>query len=715
MAILTWRNVDAPNFSGALEGYRTASQLLGNAVKSGQDAVGAYTQANSDAADRAIMNRALGLQTAEAHQAALASGALVGPDGQNASMKLLGDMDTRPTTLLNRDVIRENLDQTQYTNQRGREDDAALNAAGPDIALARTLARNNDQETLNKLLQTSPTIQKLRPEQLASLLTGVDTLSTSFQGRRSSDVNFGQGQWRFGNEVRDSNDAQTAQAAWLEIQRDNATPGTVQGAVNARAGTMSPGAMARLNNLAKGGGYNINGPIGVAAPGAGVSSSGSGGAPASDTLMGRFVDGLAKLETGGGSKTVKGPAGEDSFNLFNIKDFSKTGSGFRAKDAAEGSNDRYRTYANPDEAKADLMKLLSTRYPAALQAKNGAEFAKALKDGGYATDPNYIEKLTKVIGDTSDVADKDPAAALTEDVRKRAGMNLGVDLTRQEMRERAGQNQATGIFPELDALQASRKKSVEIADQLIGETGPLRGANRAEVLDYINWIVDNSNGRINPAMAGEMLARNVGSADNAFERAGSAFLDIFGMPFGRKIRTDNLTSGLDGIRLKDEGVYQMMDEYLSGGTSTRRTGQQALAAEDQSLESLRTKYNAADALYREMRVQSKSRPGLAATLPEYQKNRDVLKQALERAVASANSNDTLMPRRDRPTPKSDDWAMPSFGASESPVLKWLGAMGADYSSPEGKKALQSRVVEAKNGGKKLTEVEMLRAKQAGLL
>ena len=659
MAILTWRNVDAPNFSGALEGYRTASDLLSNAVKSGQDAVGAYTQANSDAADRAIMNRALGLQTAEAHQAALASGALIGPDGQNASMKLLGDMDTRPTTLLNRDVVRENLSQTQYSNQRGRERDASMDAASPDAAKALLLARNNDQEGLNKLFQSSPTLQKLRSDQLATLFTGVDALSTSFQGRRTSDVNFGQGQWRFGNEVRNSNDAQTAQAAWLEIQRDNATPDKIQGAINARAGTMSPGAMALLNNYAKGAGVTVNGLIGVAAPGAGVSSSGSGGgggggssssggAPASDTLMGRFVDGLAKLETGGGSKTVKGPAGEDSFNLFNIKDFSKTGSGFRAKDAAEGSNDRYRTYANPDEAKADLMKLLSTRYPAALQAKNGAEFAKALKDGGYATDPNYIEKLTKVIGDTSDVAGKDPAAALTEDVRSRAGMNLGVDLTRQEMRERAGQNQAVGIFPELDALQFDRRRADVIVDTLVGEGKPLRDANRADVLDYINWIVDNGKGRITPAMAGEMLARNVGSADNAFERAGSAFLDIFGMPFGRKIRTENLTSGPDGIRLKDEGVYQMMDEYLSGGTSDRRTGQQALLAEDQSLETLRTKYNAADALYREMQVQSKSRPGLVATLPEYQKNRDTLEKALKLAVASANSNETLMPRRDRP-------------------------------------------------------------------
>jgi hypothetical protein len=45
----------------------------------------------------------------------------------------------------------------------------------------------------------------------------------------------------------------------------------------------------------------------------------------------------------------------------------------------------------------------------------------------------------------------------------------------------------------------------------------------------------------------------------------------------------------------------------------------------------------------------------------------------------------------------------------------LSDFGTDYISPEGKKVFQSRVAEAKSGGKQLTEVEILRAKQAGLL
>lgn len=102
-----------------------------------------------------------------------------------------------------------------------------------------------------------------------------------------------------------------------------------------------------------------------------------------------FLAGLAQLETAGGVKT----AGAN--NLYNVKDFS--GKGTRAFDKAEGSNDAYRDYASPAESTADLIGLLGRKYPKALEAKTGAEFAQALKDGGYATDPNYVAKLTAVI------------------------------------------------------------------------------------------------------------------------------------------------------------------------------------------------------------------------------------------------------------------------------------------------------------------------------
>jgi hypothetical protein len=107
-----------------------------------------------------------------------------------------------------------------------------------------------------------------------------------------------------------------------------------------------------------------------------------------------YFEALAALETRGGEATIKGPKGEDSHNLYNIKDF--TGKGYRAHDKAEGSNDAYRVYRSRDESTQDLIGLLSRKYPKALEADSPLAFASALKAGGYATDPKYVDKFVSV-------------------------------------------------------------------------------------------------------------------------------------------------------------------------------------------------------------------------------------------------------------------------------------------------------------------------------
>jgi hypothetical protein len=160
---------------------------------------------------------------------------------------------------------------------------------------------------------------------------------------------------------------------------------------------------------------------------------------------------VAKLETAGGRKTIKGPAGEDSFNLFNIKQFNKGAPGFVAHDKAEGSRDRYRVYANTQESEADMVALLQRRYPeayAAMQKPYGddsvAEFAHGLKSRGYATDPDYVSKLVKlgrgiVPGKVTPVAAAVQAGALSplKSVAAARVLRPDVALEEQKLREEA--------------------------------------------------------------------------------------------------------------------------------------------------------------------------------------------------------------------------------------------------------------------------------------
>ena len=107
-----------------------------------------------------------------------------------------------------------------------------------------------------------------------------------------------------------------------------------------------------------------------------------------------LVRAVAQLETSSGSKTVKGPGGEDSFNLFNIK-----GEGYSAKDNMLGTTSSYRVYKNRQESIDDFVSLVERKYPkayVALQEGDVASFARELKAGGYAEDPDYVDKLIAV-------------------------------------------------------------------------------------------------------------------------------------------------------------------------------------------------------------------------------------------------------------------------------------------------------------------------------
>lgn len=92
------------------------------------------------------------------------------------------------------------------------------------------------------------------------------------------------------------------------------------------------------------------------------------------------------LETGWGKSVIPG-----TNNLGNIK--STNGKGVVATDNMTGSRDPYRQYATPDDFVNDYTRLIKSRYPQAVGAKDALAFGTALKAGGYAEDPNYAQKV----------------------------------------------------------------------------------------------------------------------------------------------------------------------------------------------------------------------------------------------------------------------------------------------------------------------------------
>ncbi|WP_446739731.1 flagellar assembly peptidoglycan hydrolase FlgJ [Pseudomonas sp. TH15] len=120
----------------------------------------------------------------------------------------------------------------------------------------------------------------------------------------------------------------------------------------------------------------------------------------------RYLVAQAALETGWGKSVMRAQDGSSSHNLFGIKAGSSwTGDSARAitsefKDGAMVKETaEFRSYASYKDSFHDLVTLLQTnnRYQDVVKsADNPEQFVRELQKAGYATDPNYANKISQI-------------------------------------------------------------------------------------------------------------------------------------------------------------------------------------------------------------------------------------------------------------------------------------------------------------------------------
>ncbi|MDN4057348.1 flagellar assembly peptidoglycan hydrolase FlgJ [Massilia sp. YIM B02769] len=121
----------------------------------------------------------------------------------------------------------------------------------------------------------------------------------------------------------------------------------------------------------------------------------------------KFMLGQAALETGWGKRMIRNADGSNSNNLFGIK----AGPGWKGKVAtavtteyvngvAHRRVEKFRAYDTPADSFKDYARMLANnpRYEKVINSNgDAAAFAHGLQRAGYATDPNYGHKLSKII------------------------------------------------------------------------------------------------------------------------------------------------------------------------------------------------------------------------------------------------------------------------------------------------------------------------------
>ena len=134
------------------------------------------------------------------------------------------------------------------------------------------------------------------------------------------------------------------------------------------------------------------------------------GAEAQTGIPATFMVAQAAHESGWGKHEIRNADGSSSHNLFGIK----AGANWKGQvtrvvttEVIDGQPRkvvaRFRAYASYDESFRDYAQLMkdNPRYSQVVAAGNSAQgFAQGLQKAGYATDPAYAAKLTRVINTT---------------------------------------------------------------------------------------------------------------------------------------------------------------------------------------------------------------------------------------------------------------------------------------------------------------------------
>lgn len=112
----------------------------------------------------------------------------------------------------------------------------------------------------------------------------------------------------------------------------------------------------------------------------------------------------AILETGWGAHVMLGDDGRSSHNLFGVKagrQWAGPSVGVDTREFIDGRaftvNARFRAYPDVESAVADYTSLLSKGRYAEVRGQQSVDgFARALERAGYATDPDYAEKISQI-------------------------------------------------------------------------------------------------------------------------------------------------------------------------------------------------------------------------------------------------------------------------------------------------------------------------------
>lgn len=210
MAQLQWRDVNAPDFSGSAEGFRTFSNLLDSAFGGLRQSVNQFDATQTNRVNQELMRTALGITDAAAFDEAL-PGMLQDPRAARLTAENLAFLGGRTNALLQTEGNRlRNVDTAQDMNfeqeTRGRTQDQwkAEDAVQPYATEALRLAASGDDAGARAVWarpEAQSALSQMAPDKAAAIISGEFRIGSDMRGLRDSDQRYEVSQFDF-NERR---------------------------------------------------------------------------------------------------------------------------------------------------------------------------------------------------------------------------------------------------------------------------------------------------------------------------------------------------------------------------------------------------------------------------------------------------------------------------------------------------------------------------------
>lgn len=580
MAQITWRNVEAPNFSGALEGYRQFAGMFGAGTQGISDALGAYRADGQRQQDAAIMADALKLRTAPAIDAALADGTLL--NGRTPTAAASQRLFDNASGLVRDDAGRIDNTKAVAAFDRSQRDLAATDALRPYAA--RIAAAQGNPDALRAIMmEAQPALANAPANSGFDLLTAARGAEV---GRQQATV----GGVQTAGVVRNDADTQAAQALITEATRRGANLDPTTALTFAESTPMSPGARQLfMQAFPAAYGGSVGGVPGVGGSNAGLNPTGGAGATAGSGSL-AVAPGAGQPGTRQGSgwdMTVGGvatPKPLTQMTMGEVQDFGKS-------TLIPGNKGKFGNAPNLGSSASGAFQItgqtLEDFAPKVLGANwkslpftpaNQEAVAKAIfedRKGGNLqgtwsslpdTKPGAYKDVSwdqmrglitqgEVGGTLGPAGITTPAAQpATDPFTARANVqqlqNLEAGASIGRIAERVGQDRAGSVATKyVSALQ--RDASIgTIADELRADA--FKGTPRQVILAQLQKTIQA--GATNPALAGEIMKENIVAA-NKGGFFGTNIADVIpNRLLGNSVNLGN------GQRLNDDGIKASIEQ-----------------------------------------------------------------------------------------------------------------------------------------------------------